>query len=98
MWSLPRWHRLGVIGSGALFVFGAIGMETVSGWVLQRQGDAVAYVIATSAEEGAEMIAVIAFLAVLLSLIRPARTETGLHISVDERLPRRRTTPSRHDR
>ena len=75
IFSLPAEQRRAVITAGAIFVVGALVMESISGAALTWYGDGAAYVAATSAEEGLEMLAVILFVSALVSLLRLQRVD-----------------------
>ena len=53
--QLPPLARRGLVLGGAVFVLGAIVVETLSGLVLDRAGDGVVYALVTTVEEGLEM-------------------------------------------
>ena len=62
--KVTRWL---FIGSGALFVFGAIGMEMVAGVIAETHGlDSIQHTISQTIEEGCEMLAVVLFVYALL--------------------------------
>ncbi len=67
--SLPRRARGLLLLGGAVFVLGAVVLETLSGVVLDASGDSVLYVLVTTLEESAEMAGVLLALAGLLSLL-----------------------------
>lgn len=62
----PSATRLGCYLAAALFVSGAIGMETVSGWWASGHGDEnTAYLLLTTAEENLEMLGALVAIVVL---------------------------------
>ncbi|WP_111537427.1 hypothetical protein [Palleronia aestuarii] len=68
--SLPAYQRNLILVSGAVFVFGAIGMEMVGSFIFDGIGRyTVAYAIATTLEETFEMLGVMIFCTAILSLI-----------------------------
>lgn len=73
IWSLPSSQRAAIVLSGAVFLSGALVMESLSGFALSNSGDGTWYVITTSLEEGLEKVAVILFLCTLVSLIEVDR-------------------------
>jgi hypothetical protein len=52
---LPAGTRRPVVAAGGLFLAGAVGVEAISGMVLEAQGDRALYLLVTAAEEGLEM-------------------------------------------
>lgn len=94
VWSMPVRSRALVLLAGAVFLGGALGAEAASGWALERHGDARAYVLLTSLEEGAEMTGALLLLAALLSLLELRRSDTGLSLTVQVGEPVRRELPA----
>lgn len=82
VWSMPVRPRLVVLLAGAVFVAGALVAESLSGAVLERHGDARAYVLLTSLEEAAEMAGALLLLGALLSLFEARRDGTGVRVDV----------------
>lgn len=67
VWRLPDRTRRAVIRGGTIFVFGALGLETVGGWYdPELYGESVTYVLLATAEEVCEMAGVTTVLAGLL--------------------------------
>jgi hypothetical protein len=62
---LRRWVALGL----GIYVGGALGLEAVSGVVLDAAGDGLAYAAVTWAEEGAEMVGAVVVCCALLSAL-----------------------------
>lgn len=57
--GLPGPVRRGLVAGGAVFLTGALGVETVTGAILDERGHDRAYVLATTVEEGLEMLGVL---------------------------------------
>lgn len=69
VWSLPSpAPRLLLLG-GAVFVSGAVVVETLGGIVFDRYGDGLLYVVETTLEEALELAGVLLALTGLLSLV-----------------------------
>lgn len=61
--ALPRWVTLGFVGSGAVFVLGAVGVELLGALVWSGGGQATfLYAVVTALEEGLEMLGSVLFL------------------------------------
>lgn len=80
--GLPRRPRLLLLVGGAVFVLGAVGLETVSGVVLERWGDGGGYLAVTTAEEALEMTGVLLALTGLLSLLHVHHDRDTLTVSL----------------
>ncbi|WP_205500497.1 hypothetical protein [Rufibacter psychrotolerans] len=75
--SLPRKTLVNFVAAGAIFLFGAVGMEMVGGLFIANQGDgfSLAYKLLTSFEEMLEMLGIIFF---IYSLVRYIETQQEL--------------------
>lgn len=69
-------RRQMVFGAG-LFFGGALGLEMVSGVVLDGLGDGHVYALVTGVEELLEMLGAVVVLRAILQLVRVRRTATG---------------------
>lgn len=68
--ALPRRFALMFAGSGAVFLFGAVGLETLVGSLLERYGQASwPYKLEVAAEEACEMIGIALFVYSLLAYL-----------------------------
>ena len=75
LWNLDRTTRNRFIAAGCLFVGGALGMEMVDGAILDQFGEQhIAYMLATTVEETAEMLGLVVF---IWSLVAHLATEAG---------------------
>ena len=74
---LPAPVRRRVLGGGTAFVLGAVVVETISGVVLEAQGDRAAYLLVTAAEEGLEMTGAIWLLCAALSCLTVTTDTAG---------------------
>lgn len=72
----PRLVRRRLIAAGAVFLTGAIALETASGLVLQAYGPREGYIVVTAAEEWLEMTGACLLLATLVA-VRAARSGSG---------------------
>jgi hypothetical protein len=81
--TLPRRLRRGTGAGLAVYLAGALGVEAVSGAVLDRWGDGLAYSAVTLLEEAAEMAGAALVVCALLGALEVRRTEAG---GVDVRL------------
>nr|KHD97420.1 hypothetical protein GY22_10555 [Kocuria polaris] len=72
--SLPHKSRNGILAGGAVFVFGSIGVESISGFVhVQQGGGSNAYDALRIVEEALEMTGVALTLAAMLHLLERCR-------------------------
>ena len=69
--------RRGVLVGLGVYLGGALGLEALSGWMLDRVGDGMAYAAVTWAEEGAEMAGTIIVVCSLLGAL-DLRTSDGV--------------------
>lgn len=69
-WQLEPRARLGFAVSAVVFVVGAIGFETLSGFYAKSYGEDFGFSVLIVFEEGMEMIGVAIFIVVLLGVIR----------------------------
>jgi hypothetical protein len=68
--ALPRRHAGLFLGSGLLFLLGAVGLEAVAGEIIERQGKAnFAYQAEVWAEESCEMLGAALFIYALLNYL-----------------------------
>lgn len=79
VWSLPRASRALVLGGGALFLLGAVVVETASGLVLAHFGGQVTwhFIAVTLVEEALEMFGLLLAIAGVLRLFRVERSADG---------------------
>jgi hypothetical protein len=66
---LPAGTRRLVVAAGAIYVGAAVGVEAISGIVLDAQGDRALYLQVTAAEEGLEMSGSVLFLYAAMRLL-----------------------------
>ena len=80
--ALPSSTRWLMVGSGALFVGGALGMEMVGGAWYERHGDVedMTYALMTTLEELLEMSGVTLFLYALTGHLASLGQQLGLHV------------------
>lgn len=72
--------------SGALFVFGALGIEMIGGyiWTLEGYGnESLAYRICITIEESFEMLSIIYFISTLLAYIKNYKPKVNLDLNVN---------------
>ena len=66
--ALPRPTRIGIVVAAAVYIFGAAGVEAVSGWWAESQGSgSTALLLVSTAEENLEMAGTTIFILVVLS-------------------------------
>ncbi len=88
MLSLPGAVKLGLLASGAVFVSGAVGVETLSGLVLAEQGFAPSFFVLTLIEETLEMAGLALAVASLLHVLEYRRIDGGTaYRPATDRLP-----------
>ena len=80
--SLPRHRRLWVALGLGIYVGGALGLEAVSGVVLDTAGDGLEYAAVTWAEEGAEMVGALIACCALLSALDVRVHDGGLRVAL----------------
>ena len=69
--QMPRATRRGIMLAGGLFVAATIGLEMLGGWYESGHGrDTLVFKLLTTAEEAAEMTAIIGFIGTLLHHLR----------------------------
>jgi hypothetical protein len=91
IWALPKKTRFTIIGAAFLFLFGAIGMEMIGGFLKKNFGmDSVAYVIGTTFEEFFELTGLIVFIYGLLDYLKSQFTEIFVKITpIQKTLPKK---------
>lgn len=67
----PAIVRRRLVVAGLVYLFGALGLETVSGLVLREQGAAALYLVVTAAEELCEMVGASLLLATAVGALQP---------------------------
>jgi hypothetical protein len=77
----PRSVQRGLGIAAALYLFGAVAMETVGGAVLERAGDGRVYLLVSSVEEGSEMVAASLFVYTLLVALDIGRVTRGYDLA-----------------
>lgn len=83
--NLPRRTMTLFLMSGAMFVFGAIGLEMVGGYQAERNGvDNISYSIITTCEELLEMLGVAVFIYALLEYIASQFTHLTINVTATE--------------
>lgn len=83
--SRTRWL---FVGSGAMFVTGAIGLELVEGVLIEGAGpQSIAFTMALAVEEGLEMLGVALFLYASLDYLERRGSSAGLTIHAPEPPP-----------
>ena len=88
MATLPAMTRRGLCAGAGLFLFGAIGVETMAGWfdpVLH--GDNLPYIVLATAEEGCEFAGAAMVLHTLLRHIEVALAPMEISVRADTRGP-----------
>ncbi len=68
--SLPKNIRSKLLIAGGIYLFGAIGMEMISGFHVENYGRDIVYNIITTVEEIFEMVGILIFIYALLFYIR----------------------------
>jgi hypothetical protein len=68
--ALPRKHAWRFLGSGLLYVGGALGMEAIGSVIMGLSGEAFIYQVEVIVEEGCEMLGVACFIYSLLLYLR----------------------------
>ncbi len=89
LFHLSPFFRYLFIISGAIFVFGAVGLEAVEGQVAQYWGIHLFYHLLTNVEEGCEMIGVSLFIYALLEYLQLMTGQITLALTKDEALARK---------
>ena len=92
---LSRQLRLRLVVAGAVYLFGAVVVETASSplftptpeGVAEAPAQSVAYVLLNVVEEGLEMVGALLALRAALSLLRLASTRRGLLVDLDPAAP-----------
>ena len=68
--ALPRQTRLGILGAATVYIFGAAGVEAMSGWWAESHGSrSTALLLVSTVEENLEMIGTTLFILVVLSYL-----------------------------
>jgi hypothetical protein len=89
--ALPRRHAGLFLGSGLLFLFGAVALEAVAGGIIERRGKAnFAYQAEVWAEESCEMLGAALFVYALLNYL----AELGLAVRLQAVRRNRGSAPS----
>lgn len=88
--KLPRQRRLWVALGLGVYVGGALGLEAVSGVVLDAAGDNLEYAAVTWAEEAAEMVGALVACCALLGALDVRVHDGVLRIALADTPPRRR--------
>jgi hypothetical protein len=79
---LPASTRRLVVTAGVVYLGAAVGLESVSGVVLEAQGDRAMYLLVSAAEEGLEMAAGVLLLFAFMRLLRLRPDPVGgFHLS-----------------
>jgi hypothetical protein len=78
---LPGGTRRLVVAAAALYVTAAVGVEAISGMVLEAQGDRALYLLVTAAEEGLEMSGGVLFLYAAMRLLHLRPEPGGWHLA-----------------
>lgn len=90
IFSLPLRTKALFILAGAIYVGGAIGMESIGGYIADTPGlHPAAYSVAATIEELLEMLGVIIFIYALLSYIKSQLCDLSITYSFQEKAKRR---------
>lgn len=90
IFSLPFRTKALFILAGAIYVGGAIGMESIGGYIADTPGlHPAAYAVAATIEELLEMLGVIIFIYALLSYIKSQLCDLSITYSFQEKAKRR---------
>ncbi|ARA94438.1 hypothetical protein AWN76_015605 [Rhodothermaceae bacterium RA] len=74
-------HRGRIMGAGALYVGGALGMELVTAWhALNNQSDSLSHAMLTTLEETLEMAGLVVFVYALLEYLRCHAEAIQVHL------------------
>jgi hypothetical protein len=67
-WALPRVTRAGILLAAGIYIFGAAGVEAISGWWAESQSSgSTALLLVSTVEENLELIGTTLFILVVLS-------------------------------
>src|SRR5918996_1151807 len=84
-----RWVALGL----GIYVGGALGLEAVSGVVLDAAGEGLAYAAVTWAEEGAEMVGALVTCCALLAALDVRLHDGAIRVALADTRPRASVAP-----
>ncbi len=93
LFSLSKTFCILFVVSGAVYVFGALVMETVGGQINKAYGDGVLYMLAVTAEEGCEMLGASLFVYTQLRYLQAMAGQCVLRL-VDPEAVRNELPPS----
>lgn len=80
--SLPPKTRRGIVLAGGLYLSGTIGSEMLSGlWASQNDMHNLVYGLLIAVEEGLEMVGLVLFISVLLSLLRSMSDQLAVRLT-----------------
>ena len=82
--ALPTKTKTLFLLSGMIYVAGALGMETIGGYIADKQGYNTAYGLVSSIEELLEMFGVVIFINALLSYLQSHTSELSFSLSFQQ--------------
>ncbi|HZA78249.1 MAG TPA: hypothetical protein VE623_17860 [Acidimicrobiales bacterium] len=91
--TLPRHRRRWVALGLGIYVGGALGLEAVSGVVLDAAGEGLAYAAVTWAEEGAEMVGALVTCCALLAALDVRLHDGAIRVALADTRPRASVAP-----
>jgi hypothetical protein len=82
--ALPNKTKVQFILAGAIYIFGALGMELIGGYIADNYGYNTVYGIASTIEELLEMFGVVIFINALLNYLQSQASELHFGLSFEQ--------------